>query len=50
VLHPVLDVWRIGVYGVRRLRGELPSMRKMAPLARERRSVYERLVIFENEA
>lgn len=47
VLHPVLDVYRIGVYGVRRLTGKRPSMAKMAPLAQERRSVYERLEIFE---
>lgn len=47
VLHPVLDIYRVGVYGIRRLTGKRPSFHKMAPLAQERRSVYERLEIFE---
>lgn len=49
VLYPVLDVYRVGVYCVRRLKGKRPSMVTLAPLARERRSVYEQLEIFETE-
>lgn len=47
VLHPVLDVYRAGLYLAKRAVGKRPSLLKMAPLAQERRSVYERLEIFE---
>jgi len=49
ILHPVMDVYRVGVYGFRRLTGQRPSLRKLAPLAQARRSVYEQLEIFETE-
>lgn len=49
VLHPVLDVYRAGLYLGRRAVGKRPSLLRMAPLAQERRSVYEQLEIFETK-
>lgn len=49
ILHPVLDAYRAGLYLCRRAAGKRPSLLKMAPLAQERRSVYEQLEIFETQ-
>ena len=49
ILHPVLDTWRAGLYLCRRAVGKRPSLLRMAPLAQERRSIYEQLEIFETE-
>lgn len=49
ILHPVLDVYRVGVYLCRRVVGKRPSLIKMGLFAQERRSIYEQLHIFEVE-
>ena len=49
ILHPVLDVYRAGLYLGRRVMGKRPSLLKLAPLAQERRSIYEQLEIFETK-
>lgn len=49
VLHPFLDVYRAGLYLIRTVRGERSSLSKLAPLAQERRSIYEQLRIFETD-
>lgn len=47
VLHPILDAYRAMLYLGKIVCGKRPSLLKMVPLAQERRSVYERLQIFE---
>lgn len=49
ILHPVFDVYRAGLYLARTVQGKRPSLTKLAPLAQERRTVYEQLRIFESE-
>ena len=47
VLHPILDGMRVLEYLGKVVVGKRPSLIRMAPKARERRSVYEQLGIFE---
>ena len=49
ILHPILDVYRAGLYLCRWIVGKRPSLLKMVPLAQSRRKVYEQLQIFERE-
>lgn len=49
VLHPVLDAYRAGVYLCRRAASKRPSLVNMGKFAKERRSIYEQLQIFEVE-
>lgn len=47
VLYPFLDSWRVLLYMGRTATGKRTSIRKMVPLAQQRKSVYDRLHIFE---
>ena len=49
ILYPFLDSYRALLYLVRIAKGERKSLLKMIPLADERKSVYERLHLFEIE-
>lgn len=49
LLYPFLDAWRVILYTGRMVTGKRKSILKMAPLAKQRRSVYERLHLFEIE-
>lgn len=48
-LYAVFDLYYGGLYLARSAMGKRPSLMKMAPLAQERRSIYEQLEIFETE-
>ncbi len=47
LLYPFLDGWRVVLYLGRTVTGKRTSIRKMMPLAQQRKSVYDRLHIFE---
>ena len=47
LLYPFLDGWRVMLYLGRTVTGKRTSLRKMMPLAQQRKSVYDRLHIFE---
>lgn len=49
VLYPVLDCYRILLYLVRTLKGDRTSIIKLLPEADKRKSIYDRLHIFEIE-
>ena len=49
LLYPFLYAWRVILYTGRMVTGKRKSILKMAPLAKQRRSVYERLHLFEIE-
>lgn len=49
LLYPILDFYRALLYLVRTAKGERSSLIKLIPAASERRSVYERLHLFEIE-
>lgn len=49
-LHPVFDLYRVGLYLFRVVSGRRFSLSKLAPLAKERTLVYEQLQIFEVES
>jgi len=49
LLHPLLDAVRAAGYMVKVVRGERTALTKLAPLALERRTTYEKLRIFEPE-
>ena len=49
ILYPFLDCYRALLYLVRTVKGERSSLIKLIPAAKERKSVYERLHLFEIE-
>lgn len=49
LLHPVFDCYRVLIYLVRTAKGQRPSLSKLVPAANKRRSVYERLHLFETD-
>lgn len=49
VLHPAFDIYHGVLYILRSMMGKRPSLIKLAPLAQERRAIYEQLEIFETE-
>lgn len=49
ILYPVFDCYRILLYFVRMLKGERTSIIKLLPAANQRKSVYDRLHLFETE-
>ena len=49
VLYPVLDCYRAFLYLVKMANGERNSLVKLVPAANQRKSVYDRLYLFETE-
>lgn len=49
ILYPVFDCYRILLYLIRTLKGERTSVIKLLPEANKRKSVYDRLHLFETD-
>ena len=49
ILYPVFDCYRILLYLVRTLKGERTSIIKLLPEANKRKSIYDRLHLFETD-
>lgn len=49
MLYPILDTYRALLYLVRTAKGERNSLIKLIPMANQRKSLYDRLHIFETE-
>lgn len=49
ILYPIFDCYRILLYLVRTLKGERTSIIKLLPEANKRKSVYDRLHLFETD-
>ena len=49
ILYPNFDCYRILLYFVRTLKGERTSVIKLLPEANKRKSVYDRLHLFETD-
>lgn len=49
LLYPVFDIYRAILYLVRTAKGERSSLAKLVPAANQRKSVYDRLRLFETE-
>ena len=49
VLYPILDCYRALLYLIRTAKGERSSIIKLIPAANQRKSVYDRLHLFETE-
>lgn len=49
LLYPIFDCYRILLYLVRTFKGERTSIIKLVPAANQRKSVYERLHLFETD-
>ena len=48
-LYPFLDGWRILLYLCRTATGKRISITKLAPMAKQRKSIYDRLHVFETD-
>lgn len=49
LLYPFLDGWRILLYLCRTATGKRISITKLAPMAKQRKSIYDRLHVFETD-
>lgn len=49
LLYPLLNIYRALLYLVKTFKGERPSLAKLVPEANNRKSIYDRLHLFETE-
>ena len=49
ILYPFLDIYRVFLYLVRTAKGERSSLVRLVPAANQRKSLYDRLHLFETE-